>query len=364
VEHLVRAAVFHGNRDVRVDHVADPIPEHADLVIDVRAAGICGTDATEYAHGPTLFPIKWRHPQTGHQGPLIPGHEFAGVVVAMGDAVEGFSLGDLIVTGAGISCGQCPQCLAGRTNMCVQYATVGLHRHGGLAQYCAVPASTCVRANEALTPDVAALAQPMAIAVHAIRRAHPQSSEIGLVIGVGGIGAFLVYALADLDVEVAAVDLRPSRVDIATELGAKHAIRPMGTIAESAREAGLSPSLIFEATGSAAGLAGAFDILAPGGRIVQVGLHEHPRDLDLRGLVFREISIVGAVAHVCGLDLPEALRLLARRPDLWETVAPVALPLDRLESEGLIPLAEGRSERIKTLIDPWTTEVRPTQMKL
>ncbi|MBI4260489.1 MAG: alcohol dehydrogenase catalytic domain-containing protein [Actinobacteria bacterium] len=359
----MRAAVYHATRDIRVQDVDDPVAGPGEVLMEVRAAGICGTDAAEYAHGPRMYPIEAPHPVTGHAGPMIPGHEFAGVVIGLGPDVDGLEPGQLVVTGAGISCGRCPRCLAGRTNLCDRYSTLGLQRHGGLAQLCAVPADTCVPAPVGLTPDAAALGQPMAIAVHSMRQGRPEAGERALVIGAGGIGAFLTHALADVGARVSAVDRDPSRLSIAAALGAQHTLDPgPGGIAASVRDAGFVPEVVYEVTGTPDGLAAAFELVAPGGRVVAVGLQDAAREIDVRGLTLRELSLVGTNAHVCAADLPEALRLLAARPDPWTDVAPVALPLDLLVAEGIVPLVEGRSERIKTLIDPWADAPRPTRM--
>ena len=109
--------------------------------------GICGTDAAEFAHGPRMFPIETRHPASGHRGPMVPGHEFAGRVVELGEGVTDLAVGDEVATGAGVWCGECDRCRSGRPNLCTAYWTLGLQRDGGLAQYCAVPAITCVRAG-------------------------------------------------------------------------------------------------------------------------------------------------------------------------------------------------------------------------
>lgn len=109
-----------------------------------------------------------RHPHFGHRGPIIPGHEFTGIVRQVGAGVDGFNEGDLVASGAGISCGECVRCRRMRTNLCERYSTVGLSRDGALAEYVTVPAATCLQvAPYGLTPDAAALAQPMSIAVHA-----------------------------------------------------------------------------------------------------------------------------------------------------------------------------------------------------
>jgi len=96
----------------------------------------------------------------------------------------------------------------------------------------------------------------------------------------------------------------------------------------------------------------------PGGRVVFVGLQAGARELDARRLTLTEIEFIGTNAHVCGADLPEALRLLAARGMPWSDVAPIMLPLDELVPDGIRPMAEGRATRIKTLIDPWAQAPR------
>ena len=130
----MKAAVYHGARDIRVEEVPDPSPAAGELLLEVHAAGICGTDVGEWLHGPVSYALAG-HAVTGHTGPMIPGHELSGRVVATGAGVEGFAPGAVVATGAGISCGECFQCRAGLTNLCLRYSTVGLDRDGGLAQY-------------------------------------------------------------------------------------------------------------------------------------------------------------------------------------------------------------------------------------
>jgi len=226
-----------------------------------------------------------------------------------------------------------------------------------------VPAATCVRAPAGLALDAAALGQPMAIAVHSMRQGSPRPGELALVIGVGGIGAFLTYALAAGGLRVVVADLDDSRLEIARSLGASASIQPDVTpLVSTVREIAGDPDVVYEVTGTAEGFGAAFEAVRVGGRVVAVGLHEHAREVDLRSLTLRELSIHGTNAHVVGVDLPEALRLLAAREASWSDVAPVALGLDRLVGDGLEPLAQGRSTRIKTLVDPWVDGSRPTLM--
>ena len=140
----MRAAVLHARHDLRVEDRPYPHSAPDELLLEVRTVGICGTDAHEFAAGPHMFPLEDQHPVTGHVGPMVPGHEFAGTVVEAGSRTAGFAAGDLVASGAAYSCGECDQCLRGRTNLCRRYATVGLHRDGALAQYVAVPAAACL----------------------------------------------------------------------------------------------------------------------------------------------------------------------------------------------------------------------------
>src|SRR4030081_2476202 len=190
----MRAAVYHGPRDIRIEDVPRPRPVPGEVLVRVHANGICGTDASEFT-GPQMYPLHARHGLTGHEGPMIPGHEFAGRIAEIGDGVEGFTESEPVVTGAALWCGVCPQCREGRTSICALYATVGLHRDGGLAEFVRVPAHIVFSAAPyGLSDDAAVLTQPMAIAVHALRRGRPRSGENVLVIGAGGIGAFLRFA--------------------------------------------------------------------------------------------------------------------------------------------------------------------------
>jgi len=132
------------------------------------------------------------------------------------------------------------------------------------------------------------------------------------------------------------------------------------TLREQLDERGICARVIYEVTGSERGLSEAIDAAMPGGRLVAVGVQARQRPVDLRRLTLQEVELIGTNAHVCGDDLPEALRLLAARGSAWADVAPTVLPLSELVSDGLGPMTEGRSTRIKTLIDPWADVPRQT----
>ena len=155
------------------------------------------------------------------------------------------------------------------------------------------------------------------------------------------------------------VDLVPERLELARALGAKETLQPdERSLRERLGDLGIQPTVIYEVTGSARVLDDAIDALLPGGRLVLVGLQIGPWSVDARHLTLSEVEFIGTNAHVCGADLPEALRLLVTRGGSWHDVAPTILPLEQLVDEGIRPMADGRGARVKTLIDPFAAAAR------
>lgn len=356
------AAVYHGLGDVRIEQI--PVLTEArpgELLLEVRTVGVCGTDAAEWAHGAAQIPIERTHPITGHQGPLVLGHEFSATVVGgTADVVEDWR-GALVACCGSVSCGTCAACAAGRTSQCSNYWVVGLHRDGALTRYVSAPAASCIRVDDTgLSADEAALGQPMAIAVHAARRGGAQEGDRAVVFGVGGIGAFLVYVLAQWGVRVTAVDLDESRLDIARELGASRTV--LGGTADDVtallQAHGERPALQYEVTGAPRALRNALALAPLGGTIVLVGMQKQPIDVVFRSVTVQEQQLIGTNGLVAATDFPEAIRLLGQRKGRWNVVAPTVLPLRQLVSGALEPLAAGRSPAIKILIDPTALEPR------
>jgi threonine dehydrogenase-like Zn-dependent dehydrogenase len=358
VPSLMRAAVYHGPGDVRVTSIEVPQPGPGEVLVKVGAAGICGSDAAEYTR-----PHLIRTAQDGTPEVVVLGHEFAGEVAGLGPGAPGDLLGQVIACGAGVSCGCCAMCARGRTNLCHSYYTLGFHRDGGLAEYVTVPASICVPVGERdLSMDTAALAQPMAIAVHARERGQVRDRHVVLIIGAGGIGSFLAYACAASGAQVWVADKADARLATAQALGAAHVINARSTEPATAlADAGVRADTIFEVSGSAAGLNSALRAAHPGVRLVAVGIQKAPYAAHLAEWTLSEYDVLGTVAHVCATDLPVALDLLAAGT-VWADIAPTVLPLDDLVEAGLAPLGAGTSGvgtsgvgtsgQIKTLIDP------------
>jgi (R,R)-butanediol dehydrogenase/meso-butanediol dehydrogenase/diacetyl reductase len=347
----MRAAVYHGAHAVRIEEV--PLPERAsgEALIKVLRSGMCGTDATEYKAGPIIFPLNRVHPHSGHTGPMIMGHEFVGEVLEA-DADAKFSVGDLVASGAGVSCGTCARCLEGRTNLCVNYYTLGLNAQGGLAEFVSAPESTLVALPAGLDIDLAGLAQPLAVGLHAARRSGAKDGDTVLLIGAGAIGTFVLAGLTHLvDARVIVTDFAGPRLDRAARLGAA-AIVPVGDTADAAILLAIGANgadVVIEASGAPGQLNRAISLVRPGGTVLQVGLPSAEQAINVHSLVMREVSIQTTLAHVCGEDLAPALEILATTglgAELLDSVNPLeSLP-------GLLAeLATGKIEG-KVLFDP------------
>jgi (R,R)-butanediol dehydrogenase/meso-butanediol dehydrogenase/diacetyl reductase len=351
----VKAAVYHGQQDVRVEDVEVPRPPGpGEVKLEVLRGAICGSDSSEYVHGPKLITtLAGRHPGSGHEGPIVLGHEFVGRVTELGEGTERFGIGDRVVSGAGVSCGECRWCREGRTNLCSRYYTLGFHCDGGLAEQVVSPAQICVPVPDSCTDDAAAMAQPLSVALHGLNRAGVEPGGWLSVIGVGGIGAFLVgAAVARGNDRVIAVDVDSARLATARTLGAAdtvdaRAVDPVAAVREITDGEGVDVAI--DAAGAPGTLDQALKMARSGGRVLMLGIAATPPPLDSLSAILREVDLVTTMAHVCGSDLPEALDLLART-EIADQVAEGVIRLDQIVPEGLIPLAEGTA-RGKILVD-------------
>jgi (R,R)-butanediol dehydrogenase/meso-butanediol dehydrogenase/diacetyl reductase len=282
---------------------------------------------------------------SGHQGPVILGHEFMGVVLEVGASVTDLHVGQRVVPGAGKWCGTCSQCVAGRSNICERAVLYGIHTHGGLAERVTVPASMCAPVPQTCSNEAAALAQPCAVAMHALGRVGIEPGQRVALYGVGGIGGFLLAGLladtqGDLSLIVVEVDERkrhfverlgaPASTFIITDELTETAIWDL--------TAGRGLDLVIEASGSPTAVQQALSVVRKGGTLLQVGIPAGRVSLPLGQMVPREVSIVTTNGMICDVDLPKALALLSQT-DLATRITDRTVTLDALVADGLEPLA-------------------------
>jgi (R,R)-butanediol dehydrogenase / meso-butanediol dehydrogenase / diacetyl reductase len=197
---LMPAVRWHGRGDVRVDAVPVPgAPGRDGIRVEVAWCGICGSDLHEYLSGPLSIPMR-PHPVTGRCAPIVLGHEVSGWISQAGSSVTGLAVGDLVVLNALLPCGRCAPCADGAVHLCRALGHIGMSADGGLARYITVPASMAVRVPDGVPADLAALAEPLSVALHAVRLggsgdALPGAASRALVLGAGAIGLCVALVL-------------------------------------------------------------------------------------------------------------------------------------------------------------------------
>jgi len=351
----LRAARWHGRNDLRVENVPDPTPSPGDVVIRVAYCGVCGTDLEEYREGPIWIPTVEPNPLTGRRAPIVMGHEFAGHVVAVGREVSRFRLGDAVAPDVVISCGRCYWCVRHQVHLCEHMAALGLHGDGGLAEFCAVPESMCEPVPDRVTMAAAALAEPLAVAVRAVRRSRLTVGDNVAIVGVGAVGLLALQAVRAAGAGfVAVVERSPARKAIAADLGADAVLDPgTGDCALHLRDltGGVGPDVVLECAGGPGTWVYAASLVRRGGRVVVIGLNSSPAPVNVTAtIVAPEIEVIGSLAHVYDEDYRGAMRLLgAGRVDA-ERIVSHRVPLADVVAGGFDRLEHHKAETLKILV--------------
>jgi L-idonate 5-dehydrogenase len=275
----------------------------------VRRAGICGSDLHYFEHGSCGVFVPTR--------PFVLGHEFAAEVAALGDGVDGLTVGDRVTANPARACGVCDHCKGGRGNLCRRTIMLGSASttpptDGAFAEFVVVRADQCHPLPSGLDDGAGAMLEPLAVALHAVKRAGTVSGRRVLVTGGGPIGVLVALtAKAFGAVPVAVSDVVEGRRATARTLGVEATLDPMSPrLADEVRElAGEGFDVVFEASGAKAALRQAFDQVRPGGTIVQIGtLGTEDIPLPANQLMVREINLVGSMRY--GNVFGEAIRLV------------------------------------------------------
>ena len=279
----MRAVIWEEPGKLTVTETPDPAPRHGELVIQVGACGICGTDV-HIADGefpPTPYPI-------------IPGHEFAGRVVARGAGVPaGWRDGERVAVDPSLFCGYCPACRSGRGNLCANWNAIGDTVNGAFAEYVAVPAANAYRIPDSVDDAQAALIEPLSCAVHGLRRIGPAIGEDILLTGAGTMGLLLLQLLNRAGARsVNVVDRKAARLQAAKTLGAASAAEDVAAL--DRRMFGVA----VDATGAPAAIEACFRSLDRGGRLLIFGVTNGDAMVSLSP--FRiyndEITVLGSMA--------------------------------------------------------------------
>lgn len=292
----MRAAVFHGRQDLRLEEVPEPEPGPGDVKLRVLYNGICGSDLHEYYDGP-MTTRTTPHPLTGIKNPVIMGHELCGEVVALGRDVRDLTIGDLIAVEPVETCGHCLYCSTGLYNHCPLLAFHGYNRAGGgLAEYTVVKRSMAHRLPPGMSARQGALIEPLAIAWQTANRCRVEAGQVVAIHGAGPIGVGVFLTLRRRGVESIIIDPSAERRQALARLGARHLLDPRACdVASAVRD--LTGGHGAHASVDAAGVPSAFAALLHGTRVdgtaVVVAIHHEPVVIPPFDLLMPEVFLTG-----------------------------------------------------------------------
>ncbi|MEV0623657.1 2,3-butanediol dehydrogenase [Nonomuraea sp. NPDC050404] len=340
----MRAAVWYGAKDIRVEDVPVAPPGPGEVTIEVAYCGICGSDLHEYADGPHAIPVDEPHPESGVAAPLVLGHEFCGTVSDVGAGVTALVPGDRVAVEPHYRCGACSRCRAGEYNICRHFGFAGLMGHGGLAERATVPAYMLHRLPEQVSLEQAAVFEPAAVALHAVRRAGIRPGESVAVLGLGPIGLLVVQFAARYGAgRVVAADLSAARRELALRLGAAEAGADLAGVT-----GGEGTDVTFEAIGAQDTLRACLAATRRGGRVMLLGLAGTVA-VDAFALVNNEQTIMTSVGYRD--TYPELIRMVAEEGADLARIVTATVPLEHVVRDGFEALLRGQ-EQVKVLVRP------------
>jgi L-iditol 2-dehydrogenase len=351
------ALVLHGLGDLRYEQVPIPEPRAGWALVRVAAVGVCGSDVPRiYAHG-------------AYHYPLIPGHEAAGVVAALGDAADGAAIrvGDAVAIKPLIPCGKCVFCEIGAFGQCMDYGYIGSRRDGAMAEYVLAPTANLLPLPAGLDPVEAALCEPTGVALHAVRQGGVGAGDVVAILGSGPIGMLVAQWARILGAEeIILVDVDEAKLALARRMWLGHTVNsrqtdPVAAVREIGR--GLGADLVIEAAGVPATVNQALLLARPLGRVVIMGNPLADVTLPLASvsqILRKELVIRGtwnsSFAHLPTDEWQVTLRYLAdRRIDvkplithrlpLSRGVAALEMMRDRSEPYARVVLTNDQGER-------------------
>ncbi|MEQ8847986.1 galactitol-1-phosphate 5-dehydrogenase [Botrimarina sp.] len=346
----MKALLLTAERTLELTDVPAPECGPEDVLVRVRACGVCGSDV---------------HGYDGSSGrrrpPLVMGHEAAGVVEWVGERVgeraSGIVIGDRVTFDSTVWCGRCGPCRAGRVNLCDERRVLGVsceeyRRHGAFAELVAVPERIVYRLPDRLSFEHAAMVEAVSVAVHAVGRTPIRLGDTVVVIGAGMIGLLILQAarLAGAG-RVVVVDLAHDRLELARRLGADEVVQPGEDGAAAILEA-VGPQgadVVFEAVGVAPTVSAVIHAARKGGSVTLVGNVTATVDLPLQAVVTRELTLIGSCASAG--EYPACLELLAAGKINVEPLISATPPLAE-GAEWFDRLYRGEAGLLKVILRP------------
>lgn len=352
----MKAARYYGKEDLRIEDIDEPPVRPGTIKIAPAFNGICGSDLHLYFDGP-IPPAPTAdqpHPLSGETLPVTFGHEFSGTIEELGDGVEGYEVGESVVVEPLMVDGTCPACRAGRYNVCEQLGFIGISGMGGGMSEHIVVDQRWVHPVGDLPLDQAALIEPLAVALHGVRKTDAASGQTAVVGGAGPIGLLTAAVLKAYGLRVIISEISGARKDKARSAGVADVVVDPSEedLAEVVKKNtnGAGADVAFDCAGAAPVFSGLLEALRPGGQLEVIALYSKPVELDITGkMQMRELSMGTAIGYANNHE--EAIKLArSGQVDLSQFITS-RIALGDVVEQGLRRLVgEGESE-VKILVD-------------
>lgn len=352
----MRAALWYGKKDVRVENIEEPKVVSGSVKIKVKWCGICGSDLHEYLNGPIFIPVGQPHPLSGCAAPVVLGHEFSGEVTEVGAGVAGFKAGDRVAVEPIVACGTCPACREGKYNLC---SSLGFHglcgTGGGFSEYTVFPEKFVHKIPDSMSYEQAALIEPMAVAVHSVRMADFRTGDTALVLGSGPIGLATIESLKAAGARlVVALQRKSIRQEYAKRAGADYVFDPNEVdVSAEVRKltGGVGVDAAFETTGASLGFDVGLASIKYDGILVVTSIWEGPTTFNPNVLVFSEKRVVGTIAY--RHEFPATIAQMADGRIKAEGYITAKVALDDIVEKGFGALTgPEKKSHVKILVTP------------
>jgi threonine dehydrogenase-like Zn-dependent dehydrogenase len=321
----MRAAVATSGSSLAIESVPIPEPGRGEVRVRVSACGICGSDLN-LVRGGLMRPG------------VIPGHEIAGIVDAVGPGVSRVSEGEIVAVEPFRSCGECDECRSGRDPVCRTSQLLGIQANGGLAEYLVAPEKRMFPAPADLGPEITALAEPLAVSIHGLRRGGFEKGSRLLILGAGSVGLLGLFAARAMQAGEIWVTARyPHQAELAKRLGATRVLTEAEATRENLDRLGRSHpiDMVLETVGGRADVLGdGAAAVRPGGTVAVLGFFLGALGVDPLPLLMKEVSLVWSYCYhhgENGADFSDALEFLSRERELAALFTTASVPLDDIE---------------------------------
>jgi L-iditol 2-dehydrogenase len=325
---------------VEIMDIKTPSLGSGQILLKVKAAGICGTDVHFY---------EWTR-DWGLPLPVVLGHEFTGVIAECGKDVEYFREGDRIICTPYVVCGKCVPCKTGKLQMCENARHMGIHMNGGFAEYVLIPENVggIFKIPENVTFEEAVLCEPLAVALHSIEVSQIKPGDSAVVIGAGPIGILLMQVLKASGVTTIGLQRSQFRLNVGRSLGLNVFHPEDENFQRTLKNAGGRVDVVFEVSGDHTVISKAVEMVKSGGEVILVGVYSSPSVFNFTSLIDREISIKASFTHPYQ-TWRRALSLMANHVVNVKPLITNILPLDEAV-KGFEMLREKKA--IKVLFAP------------